>query len=344
MPSWNRSTRVPRANSDKFVILTVAAAVLVAVMALSTAVGSVAFSPAEIVQAVVGGLRGQLADQIVLNVRVPRVLTGMLVGMNLAVAGTLLQGVLRNPMASPNIIGVNAGAGLAAVVVMTVAPWWIAAIPVAAFGGALAATVLIYGLSRTTGHNGTVHIVLAGIAVSSLLSAITSGLMMLNSDVLDITYSWLLGSLSGRGWSAVGTIWPYSVCALGVAVFIGPKLNLFALGDEVAGAVGLAIGRYRAVVLITAATLAGSAVAVAGTIGFVGLIAPHMARILIGNDHRYLVPLAAIAGAILLVLSDTVARTVFQPVELSVGIITSVLGAPFFLYLLLRRSRTTVYT
>jgi iron complex transport system permease protein len=213
-------------------------------------------------------------------------------------------------------------------------------IPIASFAGALAAVVIIYGLSmHSSGNSSTVHIVLAGVAVSSLLHAITAGLMVINSDILDITYSWLLGSLSGRSWVAVNTIWPYSLAGLSVAVFISPKVNLFGLGDEVASSVGLPIKLYRIIIILTAAVLAGSAVGVAGTIGFVGLIAPHAARMFIGGDHRYLVPLSAIFGAILLVLSDTVARTVFQPVELSVGIITSVLGAPFFLLLLYRKGK-----
>lgn len=177
-------------------------------------------------------------------------------------------------------------------------------------------------------------LMLAGIAVSNLLSAVTSGLMVINSDVLDITFSWLLGSLSGRGWGAVGMILPYSIIALTLAIIISPKVNLFGLGDELASSVGLETRYYRILILLIASALAGSAVSVAGTIGFVGLIAPHSARLLIGNDHRYLVPLSALFGAILLIVSDTVARTIFQPIELSVGIITSILGAPFFLYLL----------
>jgi iron complex transport system permease protein len=137
----------------------------------------------------------------------------------------------------------------------------------------------------------------------------------------------------------VNTIWPYSLIALSVALFISPKVNLFGLGDEVASSVGLPVRLYRIIIMLTAAVLAGSAVSVAGTVGFMGLIAPHSARLLIGNDHRYLVPLSAILGAILLILSDTVARTIFQPVELSVGIITSLLGAPFFLMLLYRKGK-----
>lgn len=323
----------------RLAVILIAAVVLIFVIFFSIMIGTVQFSAHELLGLLQGKLQGELVNQIIVNVRMPRVFTGVFVGMNLAVAGVLLQGILRNPMASPNIIGVNAGAGLAAVIVMTMLPGKIGAIPIAAFVGALSAAMLIYLLSNTSSKNSTVHIVLAGIAVSNLMNAITSALMMINSDLLEITYSWLLGSLSGKSWTAFNTIWPYSVVALIAALFISPKVNLFGLGDEVASSVGLPIRFYRILIMLTAAVLAGSAVSVAGTIGFVGLIAPHSARLLIGNDHRYLVPLSAIFGAILLIASDTVARTVFQPVELSVGIITSILGAPFFLLLLYKKGK-----
>lgn len=323
----------------RLAVISIATVILIFVIVLGVMIGTIQFSFSEILSMIKGQLRGELVNQIIINVRMPRVITGMFVGMNLAVAGVLLQGILRNPMASPNIIGVNAGAGLAAVIIMTVLPGKIGAIPIASFIGAMSAAFLIYLLSNASRRKSTIYIVLAGIAVSNLMSAATSALMMINSDLLEITYSWLLGSLSGRSWTAVHTIWPYSMVALIVALFISPKVNLFGLGDEVATSVGLPIRFYRVLIMLTAAVLAGSAVSVAGTIGFVGLIAPHSARLLIGNDHRYLVPLSALFGAILLIASDTVARTVFQPVELSVGIITSMLGAPFFLLLLYNKDK-----
>lgn len=323
----------------RMTVLVIAVVVLAGVIFYSIMAGTVKFSVQEIFELSKGEMQGELVEQIIGNVRLPRVFTGVFVGMNLAVAGVLLQGILRNPMASPNIIGVNAGAGLAAVIIMTVLPNKMAAIPISSFLGALGATFLIYVLSNSSGRSHTVHLILAGIAVSNLMNAVTSALMMINSDLLEITYSWLLGSLSGRSWTAVNTIWPYSLVALVVALFISPKVNLFGLGDEVASSVGLPIRFYRVLIMLTAAVLAGSSVSVAGTIGFVGLIAPHSARLLIGNDYRYLVPLSAVFGAILLVMSDTVARTLFQPVELSVGIITSILGAPFFLILLYKKGK-----
>lgn len=300
-------------------------------------IGTVAFSLSDFSQIISGEITEGYLYQIINNVRIPRIVSGILVGMNLAVAGVLLQGVLRNPMASPNIIGVNSGAGLMAVIVMAILPSQLLLLPIASFIGALVASLLVYGLSfRRSGQASTVHIVLAGVAISAFLNAITSGIMMLNSDVLDVTYSWMLGSLSGRSWSAVESVLPYSIIGLLAALFLAPKINLFTLGDEMASSIGLKTDLYRMIIIVIASILAGSAVSAAGAIGFVGLIAPHSGRLIIGSDHKYLIPLSAIFGAILLVVSDTVARTIFQPVELSVGIVTGILGAPFFLLLLHR--------
>lgn len=302
--------------------------------------GTIKFSLNDVLNMLKGSIDNGLVKQIILNVRIPRILTGLLVGMNSATAGVLLQGILRNPMASPNIIGVNAGAGLAAVFIMIIVPDKINLIPMMAFLGALVAALLVYGISvHASNRSTTVNMILAGVALSAFFRAITSTLMFLNSDELAITYTWLLGSLSGRSWTYFRMIFPYSFIGLAVAIYLSPKVNLFGLGDEVVSSIGLSVKVYRIIITLTAAVLAGSAVSVAGTIGFIGLMAPHMARLLVGGDHKYLVPLSAILGGFLLVLSDTIARTIFQPVELSVGIITSTLGAPFFLFLLYKKGK-----
>lgn len=334
----NPTVFIARFRINRIFALCAAVGILLLVVLFSIATGTVDLPLSKIFNLLRGAGNGEdrFIRQILFNVRIPRVITGVLVGMNLAVAGVLLQGLLRNPITSPNIIGVNAGAGFAAVIIMTLFPGEIVFLPVAAFLGALCASLLIYALAmQTSGRSSTVHIVLAGVAISALLRALTSALMMINSDVLDVTYSWLLGSLSGRSWISVQSLWPYSAVALSAALLISPKVNLFGLGEEMGSSIGLRVGLYRLIIILTSSVLAGSAVSVAGTIGFVGLIAPHTARLLVGADHRYLIPLSAIIGAILLVLSDTVARIAFQPVEISVGIVTSVIGAPFFLLLLI---------
>ena len=323
-------------------VIVLAVIVLCLSVLLSLAVGTVRISAAEIMELIRGETIAGYRQHILMNIRLPRIVTGLLAGLNLSLAGMLLQGILRNPMASPNTIGVNAGAGFAAVIVMTIFPGQVVLIPVAAFVGALLTAFFVYTLSLANQHADNTFIILAGMAIAALLSALTSALMLLNAEVLDITFSWLLGSLSGRSWSSVTLLLPYTIAGFLLAFAISPKINMFILGDEMATSMGLSIRLYKALIIIIAAVLAGSAVSVAGTIGFVGLIAPHVTRLLIGVDYRYTVPLSCILGAILLVLSDTVARTIFQPIELSVGIVTAVLGAPFFLMLFLNKGRKRV--
>lgn len=325
-------------TTRRIAALSVASLATIAAVGFSLSIGTVSFPLAEVRVALMGRSGTALANQIVSNIRLPRALTGLLVGMNLGVAGTVLQAVLRNPLASPNIIGVSNGAGFAAVAIMILAPGNLNWIPPAAFAGALAAAGLVYAISRAAGASSPVQIVLAGVAVSAFLGALTSGLMVLNSDELDVTYTWLLGGLSGRGWRYFALIWPYSAAGLSVVAFLSPQLNLFALGDEVGTSLGVRVPLFRLLFLGLAAFLAGSAISVAGTIGFLGLVAPHAARLIVGEDHRFLTPLAALIGGMLLVAADLAARVIFQPVELPVGVLTATLGAPFFLLLLLTRS------
>lgn len=313
--------------------------ILLILIIISIGVGTVSFSIREIVQILFTDSTNNLGNQIIRNVRIPRILTAILVGMNLSVAGALLQGVLRNPMASPNIIGVNAGAGLGAVICMIFLPGYLSLLPMSAFLGALLATTIIFLLSFTNkGMNNTVTIVLAGVALSSFLNAITSGLMMLNPDELQVTHTWLLGTLSGKGWNQFYSFLPYSIIGLSLAIVISPKINIFALGDEIGDTLGISIKFYRIIIIFIASFLAGSAVSIGGTIGFIGLIGPHISKALIGEDYRFLIPFSALVGGILLLASDTIARTIFSPLELSVGIVTSLLGAPFFLYLLYKKA------
>jgi iron complex transport system permease protein len=210
-------------------------------------------------------------------------------------------------------------------------------VPPAAFVGAMLSSLIIYMLSRRGGSSSVTTIVLAGVALSALLSSVTSAIMILFSDDLTITYTWMIGGLTGRGWSYFRLIWPYSLAGVTAAVLLSPQVNLLMLGDEVSKNLGLSIEVSRILVIITASILAGSAVSVAGTIGFLGLVAPHASRMLIGNDNRYLIVLSGLFGGLLLVVADTFARTLFSPLEIPVGIITAALGAPFFLFLLYQR-------
>lgn len=306
---------------------------------LSILTGTSQFSIAEIMGELMGKSTSEFAHRIIMDIRLPRVLTAMLVGMNLSAAGVLLQGILRNPLASPQVVGVNAGAGLSAVIIMVLFPGMIRLLPTGALLGALCAVVLVYGISYAKGKDSEVNVVLAGMSIAALLGAFTSGLMIFYSDQLEVTYTWLIGGLAGRGWSYFNLIWPYSIAGIGVSILISPKLNLFLLGDEVGKSLGLSTVAYRMIAILLSALLGGSAVSVGGTIGFIGLMAPHIARLLVGRDHRYLLIMSIMLGAFILVTADLAARTIFQPVELPVGIITAGIGAPFFIYLLFKNKR-----
>ncbi|SIQ08255.1 iron complex transport system permease protein [Alkalispirochaeta americana] len=336
------ATTDPRSFGLAFTALLLATGLAVA---LSLNSGTISFTVSEVVRALFGQAQGPqiLAFQVIRNIRLPRALVAALCGMNLAVAGCLLQAVLRNPLASPNIIGVSAGAGFFAVLVMVVLPGHLHFVPPAAFAGALGAAALVYALAAwpraLDAGGGTVTIILAGVAISALLNAITSGIMVLHSDDLDVTYTWLIGGLSGRSWNHVALVAPYSLPGIVLAIFLSPKLNLFPLGDEMGSGLGSNIGALRFLFIALAAALAGSAVSVAGTIGFVGLVAPHISRLVVGNDSRVLLPFSALMGAFLLLVADLCARTVFMPVELPVGVVTAALGAPFFILLLVHRGR-----
>ncbi|MDD3268528.1 MAG: iron ABC transporter permease [Syntrophomonadaceae bacterium] len=302
--------------------------------------GTLHFSLRDALSVFTGSCTDRLTSHIILNVRLPRTLVAALVGLNMGIAGALLQGLLRNPLASPNIIGANSGAGLAAVIVMCILPGNIRLLPPAAFLGALLAGLIIYALSRRDGSSSNITIILAGVALGALFSAFTSAIMILHSDELGITYTWLVGSLTGRGWPYFDIIWPYSLLGALTAIYLSPRINLFMLGEEVGKNLGLSIEVSRFLIIINASILAGSAVSVAGTIGFIGIVAPHLARMMIGNDYRYLIFLSGILGSLLLVMGDTLARVLFQPLEIPVGIITATLGAPFFFFLLYKKRST----
>jgi len=274
-------------------------------------------------------------SQIIWNIRLPRTIVGAFVGVNLAISGAILQAVMRNPLADPHIIGISSGAGLAGVTVMILFPHMDYLITPIAFLGAMAAAVGIYILAWKNGIK-PVRIILAGVAVSAFLGAGISGLMIFYSDRVHGALMWMVGGLAARSWPHVGIILPYAIIGLILALVCANYLNILQLGDEMARGLGLNVEVVRIAMTAVAALLAASAVSVAGLLGFVGLIVPHAARLLIGSDYRFLLPASALLGIGVVTLSDTLARTMFSPVELPVGIIMAALGAPFFLFLLRR--------
>lgn len=273
--------------------------------------------------------------RILYHIRIPRVLTCMFAGVNLAIAGCILQGVLKNPLADPGIIGVSSGAGLAAMIVMIVFPQHTAIVPIVAFVGAMVATMILFMLAWENGIQ-PLKLILAGVAVSAFFGGGMTCLMVFFSDKIQGTVNWMAGGFSGASWKHVTMILPYTVIGLLGATIGCRYLNALQLGDDVAKSLGTRVETARFLLVTLAALLAASAVSVAGMLTFVGLIVPHMMRLVVGSDFNYLLPSSAIFGGILLIVADTVARTAFQPIEVPVGVFMSFIGAPFFLYLLKR--------
>lgn len=310
-------------------LLLLAAAVL-----MSLSVGSLKLPLKEIVSTLWNRPEG-VNYQILFNIRLPRILLGAMVGGCFAVAGAILQGVMRNPLASPGIIGVSAGGGLAGIIVMLVLPQFGALLVPAAFCGSLATALLVYLLAWKRGVS-PVRLILAGVAVSAMLGAFSSTILLFNAERAGGILDFSIGSLSARSWHQIQQVGLYMLFAFLAAFSLGGKLNILALGDEVAIGLGLKTERVRFLLIATAALLAASAVSVAGLLGFVGLIAPHIMRMMMGSDNRFLLPASALFGALMVVSCDTIGRLVLDPSELPVGIIMALMGPPFFLWLLRR--------
>lgn len=286
---------------------------------------------------------------VVLEIRLPRLILGALAGGGLAVSGALMQGLFRNPLADPGLVGVSSGAALAALVVLVFGapllaglPSWIgdSALSVGAFVGGSLTVGVVYRIATRSGRTSVATMLLAGIAVNALAAAVV-GLLIFSSDdqqLRDFTF-WSLGSLSGTGWAGLATGGALLLAGILSAPLLARPLNALLLGEAEARHLGVDVERVKIVAITLATLAAGSAVALTGVIGFVGLVAPHLLRLTLGPDHRVLIPGSALLGAVLLIGADLVARTAVAPAELPIGIVTALIGAPFFLWLLLHRSR-----
>ncbi|MGV9779691.1 FecCD family ABC transporter permease [Streptosporangium sp. NPDC003464] len=270
------------------------------------------------------------------ELRLPRVLLAAIVGGLLAVAGAAYQGVFRNPLADPYLLGAAAGAGLTttAAIVFMKGDDQALVIPAAAFAGAVGGVLLAYALGNVAGRGGgTATLVLAGVAVTSFLTAVQTFLQQLRVEELQRIYAWILGDVGG-GWSQIGLAAPYAAASVVVMLLHGRLLDVLSVGDDEAGSLGLNVARVRLVVLLAASLATASAVAVSGLIGFVGIVVPHVVRRLAGGSYRSVLPLSLIGGAAFLVLADLIARTVLAPAELPIGVVTAFVGAPFFVAVL----------
>ncbi|GAC1040216.1 iron ABC transporter permease [Rhizobium sp. No.120] len=317
-------------------------------------------SNASVIDVVTGMLTGStestlsIRDRIVIfDIRLPRAVLGFLIGGGLAVSGAVMQGLFRNPLADPGLIGVSAGSSLGAVAMIVLGGGVFApvahilgvfALPIAAFISGLVTTILLYKVATRYGQTSIATMLLAGIALGSLALAATGILIYMADDrqLRDLTF-WSMGSLAGSTWSKVASAGPIIVLSLLPLPFMARGLNALTLGEAAAFHMGISVQRLKNIAIVSVAAAVGASVAVSGGIGFVGIIVPHILRMVIGPDHRFLLPASALLGGSLLVVADVVARTIVSPAELPIGILTAGVGGPFFLWMLLRqRSRLSL--
>ncbi len=279
---------------------------------------------------------------IILYIRLPRVIAALLVGSALAMGGVAMQGLFRNPMASPDILGVSTGASLGAVIAVNTGLFALNVVflPLLAILGALLAAGLIYLISSYKGKTSLLFVVLAGLAISSLFNGLVSAILLFSQqyEVSQFIF-WTMGGLEGRMWKHVTLPLPVLLPGLALLLFFTRELNLFTLGEESAHSLGMHVERTKRIILAVTAVVTGMAISIAGPVGFVGLLVPHLFRLLVGPDHRLLLPVSALGGALFLVICDLLGRVVIPPFEIRVGIITAVLGSPYFLYLIIRYQR-----
>ena len=325
-----------KSKSLKIIIILFFTGFTIFAMVASLTLGSVDISFSTIVHTLLGNV--QTTDEMVIwNIRFPRNIVGALVGANLAVSGAILQAVMKNPLADPGIVGVSSGAGLAGVIMLIFMPEASILLTPVAFVGAMLSAAAVYALAWKNGIRPT-RIILAGVAVSAFLGSGISALLVFYSDKVQGALLWMVGGLSARSWPQVETLFPYTILGIVLALAGCKALTILSLGDETARGLGVPVERVRFSMTAVAALLAAGAVSVAGLIGFVGLVVPHIVRLIIGTDYKYVIPGAAILGAGVLVFCDTLGRVAFSPIEIPAGIIMAFLGAPFFLYLLRRSS------
>ncbi|WP_142415558.1 FecCD family ABC transporter permease [Hathewaya massiliensis] len=278
----------------------------------------------------------EINESIIMNMRLPRIILATFVGSSLSISGALLQSVMKNPLADPGITGVSSGASLVAILMMLYFPQHYKIMPLMAFLGAILACALVFFLSWDNGIK-PMRVILSGVAINALFSGATSLLAIMNSDKIQGVLLWLNGSMAYRGWREVNYFLPYCIIGFILALFCIRGANLLALGDEVATNLGVNVNRTRILISLVAVFLAGISTAAVGIIGFIGIIVPHVCRLILGYDYKYLIPMSAVLGGITLLLADTLARFIARPIELPVGVMMAMIGCPFFLFLLRRK-------
>lgn len=308
---------------------------LIVLLVLLTTVGSVNLSFGEIISALIND-DNKMVTTIVYKMRLPRNILAVLVGANLAVSGILLQSVMKNPLADPGITGVSTGASVAAIIILLVAPQFTSILPIAAFIGGAIACMLVFLMAYKNGLKPG-RIVLAGVAINTILGGVISYLSTMYSDRIQSAMLWLNGSLATKTWADVEMLFVYSIVGIIVSLLLIRSANVLQLGDDAATNLGFNVNLTRLLISIVAVFLAATSTAVVGVISFVGLIVPHISRMLMGSDHKFTIPFSIILGSMVLLVADTLGRTIGGAVEIPVGVIMSIVGGPFFLYLLRKR-------
>ena len=308
---------------------------LIVLLVLLTTVGSVNLSFGEIISALIND-DNKMVTTIVYKMRLPRNILAVLVGANLAVSGILLQSVMKNPLADPGITGVSTGASVAAIIILLVAPQFTSILPIAAFIGGAIACMLVFLMAYKNGLKPG-RIVLAGVAINTILGGVISYLSTMYSDRIQSAMLWLNGSLATKTWADVEMLFVYSIVGLIVSLLLIRSANVLQLGDDAATNLGFNVNLTRMLISVVAVFLAATSTAVVGVISFVGLIVPHISRMLMGSDHKFTIPFSIILGSMVLLVADTLGRTIGGAVEIPVGVIMSIVGGPFFLYLLRKR-------
>ena len=331
-------------NSKSYNITVIAFLILLLMVGvlMSISIGSSRIPLSDIVSAMKHGDKTLNSYKIIQYVRIPRTMAAILAGCAFSVSGAILQAVLNNSLASPSVIGVNSGAGLFAVLVAAFFPTSIFLTTIGSFVGGILAVLLVYFIALKTGAS-RMSIVLSGVAVSSFIGAITDTILTLKPDTIIARTAFLIGGFSGITMDKLRFAGLFILLAFIIVLILSYDMNVLVLGDETAKSLGLKVARLRFTFLILAAVLAGSAISFAGLIGFVGLIIPHVSRIFVGHDNRILLPVSALLGSIFTLLCDLLARVIFSPYEIPVGIILSFLGGPFFIYLLIKGKRGQLY-
>jgi len=321
---------------NKAGLIAVVGIVLAVAILVAIGIGSVRFSPLESLLTLIGQ-GDDRSNTILWDIRIPRVLLALIIGANLAASGALLQAVMLNPLADPGLTGVSSGAAVAALFIMLVVPGYSSFIPIAAIVGGGFAAVMVYAMAwKRVGGFTPIRIILSGVAINAVFGGIIGLLSILYSDRLPAALQWLNGSLNGKGMGDVMVILPYSIVGWIAAIFCVRKANVLRLGEQTAHHLGQNMNQVRFVLSLVAVYLAAVSVSTVGLVGFVGLVVPHIARLLIGSDYRFSMPLGLMLGAIVLLVADTAGRSLFSPLQIPAGIIMAIAGGPYFLYLMRR--------